>query len=176
METLTEKKTKHVKGWGIDADPRNEPTYPMKNYTGDDHNRLNYERPPLQEETVEVLHSNERPSKSAVFGTSAPLSGISGFIRRLAFKYSESSFGHWFPLIFADRVNVWEGYFKDFRRGHIPNVFAERGMKAEWKYNKKQLITRVAVKAAIAGLILVWALRGPRNKKKEKLKTLARYI
>jgi hypothetical protein len=175
METLTEER-KRIKGWGIDADQKNEPTYPMKNYTGDDHKRLDYERPPLQEETVEVLQSNERPSKSAVFGTSAPLEGISGFLRRLAFRYSESSFGHWFPLIFADRVNVWEGYFKDFRKGHIPNVFAERGMKAEWKYNKKQVITRVAVRAAIAGVILAWALSGTKKRKKEKIKTLARYI
>ena len=35
MENL-EQKFAHIKGWGIDADPENEPTYPMKNYTGDD--------------------------------------------------------------------------------------------------------------------------------------------
>jgi len=35
---------KQIPGWGMDSDPENEPTYPMKNYTGDDHNRINYER------------------------------------------------------------------------------------------------------------------------------------
>ncbi|MDB4920735.1 hypothetical protein [Mucilaginibacter sp.] len=35
---------KKIPGWGMDADLENEPTYPMKNYTGDDHNRINYER------------------------------------------------------------------------------------------------------------------------------------
>jgi hypothetical protein len=24
----------HINGWAIDADPENEPTYPMKKYTG----------------------------------------------------------------------------------------------------------------------------------------------
>src|SRR5215211_3216087 len=54
----------HIKGWGVDANPQNEPTYPMKKYTGDDHNRLNWVRPPLQPVTVEILHSNERPNIS----------------------------------------------------------------------------------------------------------------
>ncbi|MGB4399920.1 MAG: hypothetical protein WBJ10_11160 [Daejeonella sp.] len=50
----------------------------MKNYTGDDHNRINWERPEQQKESVEILHSNERPSVSAVFGTTSPPSGLSG--------------------------------------------------------------------------------------------------
>src|SRR6187200_1171435 len=97
-------KYKHIKGWGIDADPENEPTYPMKNYNGDDHKRSNYTRPPLQRADVEVLHSNERPGLSAVFGTVCPPSGLSGLIRRFAFKYSEESLKHWFALVLADRI------------------------------------------------------------------------
>ncbi len=63
---------KNIPGWGIDADPENEPTYPMKNYTGDDHNRINYERSSQQPLTVEILQSNERPAPTAVFGTTVP--------------------------------------------------------------------------------------------------------
>jgi hypothetical protein len=40
--TPTEENYKNIPGWGIDADPENEPTYPMKTYTGDDHKRSNY--------------------------------------------------------------------------------------------------------------------------------------
>ena len=47
MEKISDK-YRNIPGWGIDADPANEPTYPIKNYTGDDFERLNYERPPLQ--------------------------------------------------------------------------------------------------------------------------------
>ncbi len=93
MENL-EDNYSHIKGWGIDADPKNQPTYPMKKYTGDDHRRLNYERPPQQPVNVEILHSNERPDVTRVFGTSVPPSGLSGMIRRYAFKYSEGSWGH----------------------------------------------------------------------------------
>jgi hypothetical protein len=144
----------NIKGWGVDADPDNEPTYPMKKYTGDDHNRLNWERPVRQIQTVEVLHSNERPDLTAVFGTSAPPSGLSGAIRRYAFKYSESSYSHWLPLILADRVNVIEGIVDDLKRGHIPNIFAERGWQAEFKYNKKGLVRKALVGLAVATVVL----------------------
>jgi len=144
----------HINGWGIDADPENEPTYPMKHYTGDDHQRLNYQRPPLQPVTVEVLHSNERPNLTAVFGTSTAPSGISGAIRRKAFTYSESNWGHWLLLIAADRVNAVEGIVDDFSKGHIPNVFAERGWKAEWKHNPKGLAQKVVVGLAVTAVVV----------------------
>jgi hypothetical protein len=141
--------TKNIKGWGIDADPLNEPTYPMKKYTGDDHQRLNYQRPPQQEGEVKDFHSIERPGMSAVYGTSVPPVGLSGAMRRYAFKYSENHYGHWLTLLLADRVNVIEGIVADLKRGHIPNIFAEKGMKAEWKYNTKKMTTKVLTIAAV---------------------------
>jgi hypothetical protein len=154
MEDLANKYA-HINGWGIDADPENEPTYPMKKYTGDDHRRLNYERPPLQPVDVEVLHSNERPNVTATFGTSVPPSGLSGMIRRYAFKYSEGSWGHWLPLILADRVNMVEGIIDDIRHGHIPNIFAERGWNAEWKYNRKGMVKNIAIGVLITSAALL---------------------
>lgn len=146
----------HIKGWGIDADPKNEPTYPMKNYTGDDHKRLNYTRPALQEVKTEILHSNERPNITAVFGTASPPSGFSGILRRYAFKHSESSYRHWLPLMAADRINMIEGVLEDLSHGHIPNVFAEKGWKAEWKYNRTKLLTKIAVDtAAVVAIVFL---------------------
>lgn len=152
----------HIKGWGIDADPENEPTYPMKKYTGDDHKRIHYPKPQQQPVTVEILHSIERPSVSAVFGTPVPPSGLSGHIRRFAFKYSEGSFGHWLPLILADRVNVVEGIIDDLKHGHVPNIFAEKGWKAEYKYNKKGLAIKVLTGVAIVSALVLLS----RSKKK----------
>lgn len=157
---------RHIKGWGIDADPENEPTYPMKNYTGDDHNRLNYVRPYQQPVNVEILHSNERPSVSATFGTAAPPSGLSGIIRRYAFRHSEESLRHWFPLVLADRINVVEGIIDDIAHGHIPNIFAEMGWKAEWEHNPKRLVKRVAVGLVVTSVII--GLLYSRNKKLKK--------
>ena len=143
----------HIKGWGIDADPKNNPTYPMKNRTNEEHEGYSWERPEQQPEEVELLKSNERPNVTAVFGTSTPPSGLSGKLRRYAFKYSESSYGHWLPLMLADRVNVVEGIIDDLKHGHIPNMIAERGWTAEWKYNRENL-----VKKAVAGVLITSAV------------------
>ena len=163
----TAKDPSQIKGWGVDANPQNDPTYPMKNRNDGEHMGYSWERPSQQPVDVEVLHSNERPNVSAVFGTSTPPAGLSGVIRRFAFKYSESSYGHWLPLMLADRVGVVEGYVEDLSRGHVPNVFAERGWKAEWQHNRKSLVTRVALGAALTSLAVVY-LRGGRNKRNKR--------
>lgn len=159
METTTEdlkRQFPHIPGWGIDADPANEPTYPMKYYTGDDHQRMNYMRPAQQRTDVEILKSNERPNLPAVFGTTVPPTGLSGRLRRYAFQFSEGSWGHWIPLILADRINVVEGVFDDLRKGIIPNFFAERGWNAEWKYNKPAVIRKVAIGVAVTAAVIAY--------------------
>lgn len=144
---------KNIPGWGMDADPGNEPTYPIKNYTGDDHKRINYERAHQQPIDMEILMSNERPAMTRVFGTSVPPSGLSGMIRRYAFKHSEDRYRHWIPLILADRVNVIEGIVEDLSRGHFPNIASERGWKVELKYDPKGVAIKVATVAALSILV-----------------------
>lgn len=157
----------HIKGWGIDADQEDEPNYPMKKVTGDDHRRLNYERPHQQSVDIEVLQSNERPNITAVFGTSTPPSGLSGKIRRFAFRFSEGSWGHWLPLILADRVNVVEGIVDDLKHGHVPNIFAERGWSAEWKYNKTGVIKNAMIAAAVTAAIITLVKLKNRDKEED---------
>lgn len=151
----TAKDYSHIKGWGIDANPENDPTYPMKHRTDAEQQGYSWDRPPQQPIDVEVLRSIERPNVSAVFGTSTPPSGLSGKIRRFAFQYSENSYGHWLPLLLADRVNVVEGIIDDLKRGHFPNIFAERGGKAEWKHNKKGLATKVLVGVVVTTAVVL---------------------
>jgi hypothetical protein len=157
-----------INGWGVDANPENNPTYPMRDRSKEEKNGYNWERPTQQLENEEILHSNERPNISAVFGTSVPPSGLSGQIRRFAFRYSEGSFGHWIPLILADRVNVIEGIIDDLRKGHIPNIIAERGWTAEWKYNRKNLVRNVAIGAAVTGVALAIILSTRKKTSKYK--------
>ena len=151
-----------VKGWGVDADPENDPAYPMKRRNDGEHAGYTWGRPPQQPETVEVLHSNERPNLTAVFGTSAPPAGLSGMLRRYAFKYSESSYGHWLPLMLADRVGEVEGVLDDLGHGHVPNVPGELGWKAEWKHNRQSLVTRIVV-----GAVVVFAAFNYLHRKKD---------
>jgi hypothetical protein len=149
-----------IKGWGIDADPENDPTYPYKTRNNGEHAGYSWERPPQQTAEVEVLHSIERPNLSAAFGTSTPPAGLSGAIRRVAFKYSESSYGHWLPLMLADRVGVVEGYVEDLSHGRVPNIFAERGWKAEWQHNRRSLVTRVVACTVLTAAAVAFLRRG----------------
>ena len=151
---------RNIPGWGMDADPANNPTYPMKKYDGSDHERLNYQRPFQQATTVEVLHSNERPGLTSVFGTSVPVrENLSGRLRRYAFRHSESSYAHWFPLVLADRIDVIAAIVEDLRKGIVPNLFAEKGCASEWKYNKKAVLKKAAIIAGVAALIILMKRR-----------------
>jgi hypothetical protein len=156
---ITIKDYTHIKGWGIDADPENDPTYPMKHRSNEEHEGYNWERPTQQPVNIEVLHSNERPNITAVFGTSVPPSGLSGVIRRFAFKYGEGSYGHWLPLLLADRVNEVEGILGDILHGHVTNIFAEKGMKAAWKYNRRSVLKKALIGTVFASAALIVLLR-----------------
>ena len=147
-------KYKHIKGWGIDADPNNDPTYPMKHRTDDEHDGYNWERPTQQTVDVEILKSVERPNITAVFGTSTPPSGLSGMIRRHAYKWSESDFRRWLPLVLADRIGVYEGILEDITHGKLPNIIKERGWDSEWKYNRKNFVLKVGAVAAVTATIV----------------------
>ena len=143
-----------IPGWGSDADPENDPTWPMRDRSQDDGSGMNWRRPPQQPETVEILRSIEYKHTPAVFGTAAPPSGVSGMVRRLAFKFSESRWTHWLLLMGADRINVVEGIVDDLARGKIPNLLAELGLQAEWKYDRTAAARRAAAAVAISSAAL----------------------
>lgn len=161
-----------IPGWGIDADPDNNPTYPMKKWDGSDHQRLNYERASQQPINVEILHSIERPGVTRVFGTSSPPKGLSGILRRFAFRYSEGSAAHWMTLILADRVNAVEGIVEDVTQGHIPNFFVERGWRAEWKYNRKAVVTNLAIGLAVSAAVIALSTAAKRRSENRQLRPL----
>lgn len=126
MESAHER-PRDIEGWGADLDPRDRPAHPKERTPP----RLEHppqERLDFQTVRVEVLHSIERPGLTPVFGTSVPPSGLSGVIRRRAFRHSESDVRHWLMLLAADRVNVVEGLFDDARRS--PSARATAGAVA----------------------------------------------
>lgn len=141
---------------GIDADRKNDPTYPIRHRIDAEDAHSGWVRPVQQPADVEVLQSIEYLATPAVFGTSAPPSGLSGMIRRAAFAYSESSYLHWLPLVLADRINVIEGLLHDLVRGHIPNVVAEAGGNAELKYNRVRFIGKTVIRLAMAAAVVAY--------------------
>lgn len=79
--------------------------------------------------------------------------------RRYAFRLSEGSSRHLLTLIMADRVNVVEGIIDDLAHVHVPNIFAERGWNAEWKYNKAGLIKKIVVGVAVTAIAIALLTR-----------------
>jgi hypothetical protein len=112
-----------------------------------------------------VLHSNERHNIPAVFGTSVPPSGLSGMIRKIAFRYSEGSFAHWLPLLLADRVNVIEGFLSDLAHGHFPNIAAEKGWGARWKYDRKKAVQNLVIGGVLVSAAIGMIFRFGKSKK-----------
>lgn len=141
----------HIQGWAADLDHANRPAYPMER-TPPRLDNVHWDRPEDQPIRMKVYHSTERQGVTPVFGTSTPPSGLSGKIRDVAYSLTENDIRHWLLLLLADRVNMVEGIGEDLMSGHIPNIFAEMGLKSEWKYNRAGLIRKVAVTAAVAGV------------------------
>ena len=148
-----------VPGWGVDVDRTNDPTYPMRDRSQDDSPGMNWRRPPLQTPDVEILRSIEHNRLPAVVGTSTPPSGLSGGVRRVAFRYSESQWAHWLLLMLADRINVVEGVFVDLSRGRLPNPYAEMGMGSDLKHDRAGFAAKTVTLVAIAGVLVAVSVR-----------------
>lgn len=119
----------HIPGWGADLARENRPAVPMERTPP----RLDVpwsDPPPQQAMTVEILKSLERPEHSRTFGTRLPPKGLSGVMRRAAFRRSENDVGHWLMLIAADRVDVVEGMAGDLRRSPLKLAAVGLGVAA----------------------------------------------
>ena len=82
-----------------------------------------------------------------VFGTACPPKGLSGLIRRTAYrKYSEGRAAHWLLLIAADRVDAWESRLRSFPTVRPDNPVTETGVLSE--FSRHGLSSRLATKRA----------------------------
>lgn len=140
---------KNIPGWGSDLDVKMRPGYPMWKRPSDG-TGAHWLQPVNQVPEVPVFHSVERPELTPVFGTASPPRGLSGVLRRLAFKYSEGSWAHWMTLILADRIDVVEGVIDDLFHGHVPDVYKEMGGRAEMKYNAKGFQKKIFMVGLVA--------------------------
>jgi hypothetical protein len=143
-----------IPGWGMDTDLKDIPNYPIKNYTGDDHSRINWQRPASQQGHGKILMSTERPHLSAVFGTTLPPKGLSGALRKHAFKYSENMYRHWLALLVADRIDTMEGSIADIFHGRIPRLAKERGWGAIGKHRPALLVRKILIRFVLFGAII----------------------
>ncbi len=151
-----------ILGWGADSDPQSRPAVP-KERTPPRFINPPYSRLEQQPQHIPVLVSNERPGITPVFGTDAPPAGVSGLMRKLAFRYSEGDLKHWLILIAADRVNVVEGLVDDLVHLRPPNLFKEMGFKAELRHRPVRGALKLGVTAGLLGLA-IFKLLAPKPK------------
>ncbi len=122
-----------IPGWGVDLDPKDRPAVPKEKFnpqgTG-----AHWHFPERQAERWPREKTTEHKFLTPVFGTACPPKGLSGAIRRYAYRrYSEGQLAHWLLLVLGDRVDVLESRVTGLLRGRPDNPFAEAGLKSEIK-------------------------------------------
>jgi hypothetical protein len=119
-----------IPGWGADLDPADRPSYPREQpgiETG-----AHWDFPERQPEKWPRERSIEHAFLPPVFGTSTPPAGVSGAIRKYAYKYSEGRAAHWLLLVAADRVDAWEHHLRSFATLRPDNPITETGVLSEF--------------------------------------------
>lgn len=128
----SEELRRSIPGWGVDLDPKDRPAVPKEKFnpggTG-----AHWHFPERQVEHWPREMSPEHAMLPPVFGTSCPPKGLSGAIRRFAYRYSEGRLSHWLLLVLGDRVDVLESRVTAILQGRPDNPFAEAGLRSEWR-------------------------------------------
>ncbi|KAD4059792.1 hypothetical protein GD627_01485 [Arthrobacter yangruifuii] len=121
-----------IPGWGADLDPRDRPAVPRLQFDPT-LSGAHWEFPERQEEKYPRERSIEHKFLTPVFGTSCPPKGLSGVMRRYAYRrFSEASAAHWLILLAADRVDAAESHLASFATLHPDNPITETGVLSEF--------------------------------------------
>ena len=163
-----------IPGWGADLDPANRPAWP-KQFAVPEQNGAHWTFPDTQEELVPREKSVEHAILTPVFGTSVPLKGLSGVIRRFAYaRYSEGRAAHWLILVLGDRIDAIESHLRSFATLRPDNPFSETGLSGERRghglrsrFGRKRVDVKhqwidpllVAGPWLLAGGLVFWMLR-----------------
>lgn len=119
-----------IPGWGADLDPANRPSFPREIRSEYADRPAPDNQPELQPRERSIEHARLTP----VFGTSAPLKGVSGKIRRVAYdRYSEGRAAHWLLLIAADRVESKAAALRSMVSLRPDNPITETGILSEYR-------------------------------------------
>ncbi len=135
-----------IPGWGVDLDPKDRPAVPRLQFD-QDLSGAHLEFPERQPETWPRERSMEHKFLTPVFGTSCPPKGLSGVLRKHAYRrYSEGRAAHWLLLIAADRVDAWESHLRSFASLRPDNPLTETGVTSE--FSRHGISSRLGKKRA----------------------------
>ena len=134
-----------IPGWGVDLDPQDRPSVPREQFDPT-LSGAHWDFPERQPERVPRERSIEHEFLTPVFGTSCPPKGLSGAIRKVAYRYSEGRAAHWLLLLAADRVDAGEAHLKSFVSLRPDNPITQTGVLTEFKHHP--IASRVGQKRA----------------------------
>jgi hypothetical protein len=155
-----------IPGWGADLDPKDRPSVPRERFDPE-LSGAHWDFPERQEEKWPRERSNEHKFLTPVFGTSCPPKGVSGMIRKYAYKrFSEGRAAHWLLLVAADRVDSVGSHLRSFLTLRPDNPITETGVLSE--FTRHGLASRLGRKRAdlvhqpLDAIIVVapWVLAG----------------
>jgi hypothetical protein len=124
-----------IPGWGVDRDPKDRPAVPRERFdpgaTG-----AHWDFPERQAEKWPRERSIEHQTLTPVFGTSCPPRGLSGMMRKYAYRaFSEGRAAHWLLLLAADRVDALESHAASFLTLRPDNPITETGVLSEFSHH-----------------------------------------
>src|SRR3954449_2611412 len=124
-----------IPGWGADLDPADRPSHPKLRYAPEQ-TWAHWDFPERQTEKWPRERSIEHAFVTPVFGTAQPPKGLSGAIRKYAYRrFSEGRAAHWLLLVAADRVNAVEAHLESFTTARPDNPITQTGVKGEFTHH-----------------------------------------
>jgi hypothetical protein len=109
---------------GVDLDPGRRPGYagfrPVAPWP-------NARMPPAQQPGEPASMPRRRRETTPVFGTANPPHGLSGAVRRLAYRFPEYRARHWLLLLAADRVEATPARLRRLATFGLPLALAAAG-------------------------------------------------
>lgn len=108
-------------GRGMDLDPSRRPGVPRMHAPRPLPNTLFPPEPQRSDVTV-FMHGRPHKTFPPVYGTAVPPRGISGRVRKAAYRHPDHAMRHWTLLLLADRVDLWEHRTRRLLRVVAPAV------------------------------------------------------
>ena len=97
-----------VPGAAIDATRDRRPGVPMESVPPHPVGAAHWDQPDRQTDPGGVLKRANLPERTRVCVTSVPPRGVSGMMRRAAYRIPDHHTSHWLVLLLADRVDALE--------------------------------------------------------------------
>ena len=120
-----------IPGWGADLDPADRPSFPRERFDPAA-SGAHWDFPDRQPEPWPRERSIEHEMLTPVFGTAQPPHGVSGAIRKYAYRrFSEARAAHWLLLIAADRVDATGAHLRSLATLRPDNPVTETGVLSE---------------------------------------------